>query len=340
MSCSPARLEANRQNALKSTGPKSAEGKAASRLNAFKHGMAGQGDIAGPGDDLAVVADLSAKIAEQLKAPGEIGRLLADRVAMLSVRMERLAQREMVAVAANSEQARAAFDAEFAEETDGLIASLSGPGDPKPALAALQETPDGVARLIAAWGELRDRIDGPDDACRQDWMDRAKSRLGLSEQETAALSEGEIARRIDAEIARLRELADSMTDIAEAIAQARTRVGIMARFDPSPEATLARRYEAAAERGVYRGLKAIAELNKGKDQAPAPDESSHIRSTPPAISPELPAPLIPPTQSNPSLGSFRAASLPTSPVVGRSPEERKNRPDLKQAARKLASSRR
>jgi len=277
MLCSPARLEANRQNALKSTGPKSAEGKAASRLNAFKHGMAGRGDIAGPGDDLAVVADRSAKIAGDLQASGKMGRLLAYRVAMLSVRMERSAHREMVAVAANAEQARAKFDAEFAEETDGLIASLSEPGDPKNAIAALQETPDGVARLISAWGELRERIDGPGDACSRNLKDRAKSRLGLSDQESAALSEGKIARKIDAEIARLRHLGDSVTHVAEAIAQARVRAGILASFDPSPEATLARRHEAAAERAVYRGIKAIAELNRVKNQEPAQIKPSRVR---------------------------------------------------------------
>ena len=39
MSCSERQAEANRQNALKSTGPTSREGKAASRANAYRHGM-------------------------------------------------------------------------------------------------------------------------------------------------------------------------------------------------------------------------------------------------------------------------------------------------------------
>src|SRR4029077_16189954 len=36
---SPAQINANRANAQKSTGPRSAEGKSASRFNALKHGM-------------------------------------------------------------------------------------------------------------------------------------------------------------------------------------------------------------------------------------------------------------------------------------------------------------
>ena len=42
---SPERLAANRRNAQKSTGPRTAEGKAASRQNAFKHGMTGEGIV-------------------------------------------------------------------------------------------------------------------------------------------------------------------------------------------------------------------------------------------------------------------------------------------------------
>ena len=37
--CSIVKIEANRRNAKKSTGPKTAEGKAASRSNALKHGL-------------------------------------------------------------------------------------------------------------------------------------------------------------------------------------------------------------------------------------------------------------------------------------------------------------
>ena len=42
MAVTPATIEANRRNAQKSTGPKSAAGKAISKLNALKHGVLAQ----------------------------------------------------------------------------------------------------------------------------------------------------------------------------------------------------------------------------------------------------------------------------------------------------------
>ena len=42
MAVTPAKIEANRRNAQKSTGPKSAAGKAVAKLNALKHGVLAQ----------------------------------------------------------------------------------------------------------------------------------------------------------------------------------------------------------------------------------------------------------------------------------------------------------
>jgi len=57
---SPAQIAANRANALKSTGPRSAEGKSASRFNALKHGM-DAASIVIPGED---PADYEALVAD------------------------------------------------------------------------------------------------------------------------------------------------------------------------------------------------------------------------------------------------------------------------------------
>jgi hypothetical protein len=63
-------------------------------------------------------------------------------------------------------------------------------------------------------------------------------------------------------------------DGSEAI-RLRAAAGRIAAFDPSKEASLARRYEAAAERGFYKALKELRLLNK---QA-KPSESAHEAET-------------------------------------------------------------
>lgn len=81
------KLEANRRNARRSTGPKSAEGKARSRLNAVSHGLAAQLSAVIGAEDIARIADLVAppeaeephKAAAWRLAQGEV---LLDRCRM------------------------------------------------------------------------------------------------------------------------------------------------------------------------------------------------------------------------------------------------------------------
>src|SRR6516164_5689991 len=55
---SPAQINANRANALKSTGPRSVEGKSASRFNALKHGI-DAASVVIPGEDFAEYQSLA-----------------------------------------------------------------------------------------------------------------------------------------------------------------------------------------------------------------------------------------------------------------------------------------
>ena len=50
MPVSEARIAANRANAARSTGPKTAEGKEKSRANALKHGLTGSGVVLAEAD--------------------------------------------------------------------------------------------------------------------------------------------------------------------------------------------------------------------------------------------------------------------------------------------------
>ena len=80
------------------------------------------------------------------------------------------------------------------------------------------------------------------------------------EQETAALSER--VRSAEAEF-----VAPEGVDAEEA-GRLRAEAGRRAMFDPSKEATLARKYEAAAERGFFRALKELRQVEAQVSQEP------------------------------------------------------------------------
>jgi len=83
MTCSPAQLSANRANALRSTGPKTDEGKARSRANALKHGLTGEGIVL-PTEDAEAVAGRFRRLREELRPGSELAEALVGRVAMLT----------------------------------------------------------------------------------------------------------------------------------------------------------------------------------------------------------------------------------------------------------------
>ena len=210
MSSSEARISANRQNAALSTGPRTPEGKAISRANALKHGLTGAGVVL-PEEDAAAVEELARAFQEELDPTGEVGRALARRLAILSVRMDRCVDREFAAVAARVRKALEDFEA-----------------------------PEGV---------------GPEEAERL-----------------------------------------------------RVEAGRLASFDPSDGAILARRYEAAAERGFFRARGELRQLKREPAPSRPAGTVAEVRSSmarlgsflqgekpnrptpPPAPSKPLPAP--------------------------------------------------
>jgi len=75
----PLQNEANRLNALKSTGPRSAEGKAVSRFNAIRHGLDAQSLVI-PGEDFAAFEALAASYRQSLRPVGPIETFLVDTI--------------------------------------------------------------------------------------------------------------------------------------------------------------------------------------------------------------------------------------------------------------------
>src|SRR5215212_2330967 len=73
------KAEADRRNALKSTGPKTPEGKAAVSLNALTHGLLSQ-EILLPTEDQEALRELDERLRNELQPAGELENLLLDRI--------------------------------------------------------------------------------------------------------------------------------------------------------------------------------------------------------------------------------------------------------------------
>jgi hypothetical protein len=87
------KAEANRQNALKSTGPKTIEGKSAIRLNAVKHGLLAE-EILLPGEDEDALRKLGERLRTELQPVGELENMFVDRIISAHWRLRRLGRVE------------------------------------------------------------------------------------------------------------------------------------------------------------------------------------------------------------------------------------------------------
>src|SRR5436305_7049075 len=143
---SEAQIAASRANGLKSRGPTTAEGKAISRRNALKHGMAGEGVVV-PEGDAAEVERRSAAMLDEMRPSSEMGRYLVKRLARLTVRVERCSAQELAALEYRANHARAAFDEARIAEVDDTMAYIAR--EPATSSRKLRSMPEGVDRLVA-----------------------------------------------------------------------------------------------------------------------------------------------------------------------------------------------
>jgi hypothetical protein len=254
-------------------------------------------EIALPTEDLVEVERRFRSIKSELKASGELEEFFARRVATMTVRVERGVRLETVTLADKIRRAVTDFDASRVDEASKLYDWITA--DPISNSRKLHQTIEGVDRMIRAFRGLKDDLFRPNSVC-WDWahlekvenlmgrrlgdfpVSRAKALSeaiggdfqylepfegeGLDRQGWARERMGEL---IDLEVERLQ--ARRKTFDLEEINRERTESVDRALFDPSKEATQARKYEAAAERSLYRALGELRKLQarKAKDAAQA-----------------------------------------------------------------------
>ena len=326
--CSPAKLLANRRNAQKSTGPRTAEGKAISRENSFKHGMTGEGVVV-TGEDAAEIDSRFAVLESEFQPGSKFAGLLVRRVAMITVRLERCVRQE----AANI----------FAAGRDGSRPRSSEPAGSRPrieyriidrapaaSLRKLMETRDGVDVLVAAWEQLKADLDHEEGtrwtklrayksefmhgSIRRDHRRLVLSRPGPTPTKAGTTGSGPSSShhvepgRI-AGGSRWRSSASWATPTSSGSARSGRRwshvgddpeityAAEIALFDPSPEDGLARKYEAAAERALFRTVKELREIRAeaSAEKVETPEATPEPESEPApggaAVGSSFPAPL-------------------------------------------------
>src|SRR5215468_9295835 len=122
-------IEANRRNAQNSCGPKTAEGKEASRRNALKHGLSGRGAVQ-PWDEAQAIGMHRLAFAKDIKPRNSVEEHLVARLALAAARQDRCARQERAALAGQLDAAGRAFDAARELEVHRAAAALfHGPAE-------------------------------------------------------------------------------------------------------------------------------------------------------------------------------------------------------------------
>jgi hypothetical protein len=85
--------EANRENAQRSTGPKTAAGKKSVRHNALKHGILAKATLL-PGEDPELFSALREELRSSIDPVGELEETLVEMIASYAWRLRRLVQAE------------------------------------------------------------------------------------------------------------------------------------------------------------------------------------------------------------------------------------------------------
>ncbi len=97
------KIEANRRNAQKSTGPKTQEGKERVRLNALTHGLTAS-TIVLPHEDAEAYQERLDAWTRELGPQGDPGRYLAERAVRLSWQLDRADRHERARLAERADR--------------------------------------------------------------------------------------------------------------------------------------------------------------------------------------------------------------------------------------------
>ena len=285
------KLEANRRNALKSTGPRTPEGKDRVRRNAIKHGMRTV-SLAVP--VLEKDADWKAHrelVLEDLSPAGYMETVLAERIAATLWRLERVVRYEREAISLDIEdegeekqtlfgteksilhlKEEARIQAEWSEAAAALLGSPdNAPADPGWASILLDE----MAKTLKLPEDYYDSVDFsfmPEDACLDSWPGWTLSRVKEVGAEMVELSgrETTVEEVLSATLRSIR-LEHCLAKAAyEKKLKEVTRARRGRLLLPEDKMDKVNRYETTLERSLFRTLHELQRLQAFRTGGMAP----------------------------------------------------------------------
>ncbi|WP_169976466.1 hypothetical protein [Tautonia rosea] len=335
---SAARLNANRRNALKSTGPITEAGKSRVRLNAWKHGFRSESDAVSP-DEADALATRRAEWASAFPTNADDGyqSWLVAQLTLASVRIDRCQAHQNHQALYEADRAASAWDLDRAADAAKLGARLSR--DPDRVVSSLCRFSAGLDWLLMRWQSLADCLETAgswDDSQRRLCLDLMQIPDEFRSSDFTMLS------RLPLD--ELRDLVREQIDGLESIRDSSSRLDLANRSlaevglptSESSELARLRRYESSLWRR-FRSLE--ASYKAARPPAPCLDDAERdadeiddlltfSRMTAPEPEPE-PEPTLPPGP-RPERPTTRAVSSPEhrlspSPIISSDPPILQNR---------------
>jgi hypothetical protein len=317
-------IQANRANALKSTGPITLEGKATSRRNALTHGLAGRGIVLPAQEEEAVAVRLAEWSTEYATSSPEQDWALREFVRE-SIRIDRCDVEDRLLRVRSADRAEQCWDDDRQVAAEELGSRLHT----KPPLIArqLEMTPQGCGWLIERWESLTAALE-----LGMEWDDRyrvvAQDLLGVSKdfrdlpgKLDLAGAEAEALRShrlgvIAAELDRLRNRRDGVLSVLDAEDQKMTKLGF--EVVPTPALSRVRRYASACSRRFQAAFKLLQPARE------AATRFREIYQTIPAAAP-TPKPAPRPVRPAVDLTRLDPSPAPANPLPTSTTSPRLNR---------------
>jgi hypothetical protein len=281
------RINANRNNAKNSTGPKTAAGKARSSQNALKHGLRAEQVVLPTEDPQAFKEHLEAWV-EDWQPPSMARRHLVDQAAVASWRIKRCIRLEATRITVRVEEAYKVWDTSVAKQVEAEIERLEE--DPAGVVDKMRSTRPGVDRLIQAWSEIGDAASEPEGWFDPEVHDRLIHLHGVQlgdpvASELRGLSMRLLLRNMDGPPTKgglapfdddeaedacdtIREIAASQADELEQLRKTlppievkRNRYAEIEAYAPRPEDALLMRYEGQQNRVFKTSIDQLIKLS-------------------------------------------------------------------------------